>query len=183
MLRRLGEDTAANVIIWCCETQNVTVKKFYYNQPHCLRRNRLRFFFWLCVHNGGDLASKSPNKTERPLVLSARLCGGIIGQVMPRRLSKEFGCAGIGDSGNVPVFPKAPPGSDCSTNTPPVTHIPGDKKTHTSIGLCSVIIFAKAFHSYTNSRCSHKPSVPSALTLAHNMPTEPRTDILTHTHT
>lgn len=78
--------------------------------------------------------------------------------------------------------PKAPPGSDCSTNTPPVTHIPGDGKTHTSIGLCSAIIFAKAFHSYPNSRCSHKPTVLSALTSAHNMPIEPHSDILTHTH-
>lgn len=144
---------------------------------------QLTALFWLCVHNGGDLASKSPNKTERLSILSARLCAGIIGQVMPQRLSKEFGCAGIGDSGNVLVFSKAPPGSDCSTNTPPVTHIPGDGKTHTSIGPCSAIIFAKAFHSCTNSRCSHKPTVPSALTLAHNMPIEPHTDILTHTHT
>lgn len=74
------------------------------------------------------------------------------------------------------ISPKTPPGSDCSTNMPPVTHIPGDGTTHTSTGLRSAIIFAKAFHSYTNSRCSHKPTAPSALTLAHNMP------INTHTH-
>lgn len=76
------------------------------------------------------------------------------------------------------VFSKAPPGSDCSTNTHPRRR----EKTHTSTGLCSAIIFTKAFHSCTNSRRSHKPTVPSAMTLAHNMPAEPHSDILTHTH-